>query len=161
MATAIRWTPSSGARIGVGELLARVDAFCFTGRAPQTLHVTTLALGALAIGRVRSSGHEIALAEPDRVSFIAPLRGAIRTEARGRALDARADETLYLREGPRRTEVVPPAAGGAYAAAIVLAPAPRRPGAAPPRRARVGAGLRRRSRHARLRGASALVSRRA
>jgi AraC-like DNA-binding protein len=115
----------------LGSLLARIDGFRFTGRGPHDMRTRKLSLGESTVGRVVSTGHEIALDEPERATFIVPLQGVIRTRAQGRSLDAGVSQGLYLREGSRRTEVSP-AQTGVYEAAIVLAPAPRRTGATAP-----------------------------
>jgi AraC-like DNA-binding protein len=112
---------------GRDALFRHVDAFRFVGRGPGRLFVRSLPLGTVTVATVESSGHDIALNEPSKVSFLVPLQGGLEVEARRGRLSAAADAALLLPTGQRTTSVRPES-GLRFRAVVALAQhqAPRR-----------------------------------
>jgi AraC-like DNA-binding protein len=118
-----------------------VDRFGFVDADPGRMRVETLPLGTVTVALVRSTGHDIALHEPDRSSFLIPLAGRIAVSTRGDTLETAAGGALFVSPGHRTTQVRAPV-DRAYEAVVALAPRSRpekdsRGGAARPARDRV------------------------
>lgn len=91
-------------------------------RAPRAM-VDRAQLGPLTLGRVVSTGHEVALGEPLAWSLVFPLAGVIVTEVDGRTLRAQPGQGLLLGPGRRRTRVTPPGDGGPFRGVPLMLPA--------------------------------------
>lgn len=103
------------------RLFDHVDRIDFVDRCRGRMEVTALPTGVLTLGIVQSTGHDIALVEPGRTTFLAPLHGRIHVDAGEARLDASAGALLFLRSGHRTTSVRADEEGG-FLAAVVLAP---------------------------------------
>jgi AraC-like DNA-binding protein len=88
-------------------LFDRVEAFRFAGGRPGSLNIMVLSFDRVTVARVRSVGHDIALTEDDRVTFLAPLAGQISVEAFGGSIAAGSGGALLIGPGHRRTAVRP------------------------------------------------------
>lgn len=132
---------------GHDGLFAGVETFLFVPGRRGGMVVRSLPLGAVTVASVESVGHDIALLEPDRLSFLAPLQGGLSVEADGTLLAAQPGAGLFLRAGWRRTAVRAPGSGR-FRALVALAPvrpgirrgSPALPGQALPAMAEAGAG---------------------
>jgi len=99
----------------------------FSGASPLKLHdpdmgdatVERAVLGELAIGSVRSTGHDVTVRESTSVSLVLPLQGAMTTETGGRTITAGAGMGLLLPRGHRQTRVACPGTGQ-YSAFILM-----------------------------------------
>jgi AraC-like DNA-binding protein len=112
------------------SLFDRVDRFRFLGRGSGRMLTRRVGLGRSTIGLVESTGHDIALLEADRVTFLLPLQGRIGVATDRAALQAGAGSCMLLPPGFRNTTVRPDPQGR-FRAAIVMAPlAPDRPAGA-------------------------------
>ncbi len=105
-------------------LFDRVDHFSLLDSRQGEMLVRSLRLGDVTVATVRSSGHDIALDEPGRLTMLAPLRGRIGVETRRDRLETPAGGALFLRSGYRTTRVRPDRGQG-FLAAVALAPARR------------------------------------
>lgn len=114
------WLPFERQRMFPGE-----REFDFTPADSQMLAVRTTRLGVTRLCRVVSSGHRIALEEPQNGTVIMPRAGAIEVETEGRTLRAGVGETLVFPPNRRRTLVIPGPAGH-FAADCVLLAIPQR-----------------------------------
>jgi AraC-like DNA-binding protein len=79
-------------------------------------------LGGVGFARVRSSGHDIDLAETDCLTLMSPLRGRIVTQFSGEEHGAETNHVLAMSYGPRKTRVLGDAAGGFEAAVVRIRP---------------------------------------
>jgi AraC-like DNA-binding protein len=129
------------AEVGVAEavvagrsvLFERVERLAFTDRRAGSMRVETLPLGKITLAIVRSTGHDIALDEPRRTSFLLPLSGRLGVGNRRAQLQAGDGGALWLGAGYRTTLVRAPAAAP-FAALVALGPgASRRQTAMPGR----------------------------
>lgn len=116
---------------GRNVLFDRVDAFRFVGNGAGHLLIRSLPLRSVTVATVSSSGHDIALHEASKASFLMPLGGTLSIGTEGRSFTAGADGALFLRPGYRET-AVRPATQERFRAALVLAPRGGRAGAAEP-----------------------------
>ncbi len=96
---------SGAAYPGRNGLFLGVADFRFVSGARGGMLVGSLPLGEVTVAVVESGGHDIALHEPGRLSFLAPLAGSVRVETEHSSLAAGAGGGLFLREGCRRTAV--------------------------------------------------------
>jgi AraC-like DNA-binding protein len=83
--------------------------------------VENASIDALSIGRVTSSGHDVALSEDTRFALLLPLAGSISTETAGTTLKSFGD-ALLLPPGARRTRVEAPSASSFIGAAVIAPP---------------------------------------
>lgn len=129
------------AQVGVAEaasagrsvLFERVERLAFTDRRAGSMRVETLPLGSITLAIVRSTGHEIALDERRRASFLLPLSGRLGVDNRRAQFTAGDGGALWLGTGYRTTLVRAPAAAG-FAALVALGPGASRRQAAMPGR---------------------------
>jgi AraC-like DNA-binding protein len=108
---------------GAESLFSGGNALHLLPAPSQKAAVDRAMLGGLTIGRVASTGHEVALSEPLNWSLVMPLAGTIETEVNGRTLRARPGQGLLLEPGPRRTRVVPAKRGESFRGVPILLPA--------------------------------------
>jgi AraC-like DNA-binding protein len=87
------------------------EYFAFTRSTAPSLSVQTAALRDARLHRVRSTGHEIRLAESEHISFLLPRRGTIEVATAHDRFVARPGETLLFAPNTRTTTVVPDPAG--------------------------------------------------
>jgi AraC-like DNA-binding protein len=129
------------AEVGVAEaapagrsvLFERVERLAFTDRRAGSMRVETLPLGKITLALVRSTGHDIALDERRRASFLLPVSGRLGIDNRRTQLHAGDGGALWLGTGYRTTLVRAPAAA-AFAALVALGPGASRRQAAMPGR---------------------------
>jgi AraC-like DNA-binding protein len=112
-------------------LFDRVDRFRFLSSGAGRLLTLRLDLGRSTIGVVESNGHDIALVEAGRVSFLLPLQGRIDVATDRAELQAGAGGSMLLHPGFRRTTVRPDPQGRFRAALVMVPIAPDRPAGAP------------------------------
>ena len=98
-----------------------VEHFALTDPARGRLVTSLLPLDDMGVFLVRSTGHDIALSERTRTTFIAPLSGEIRVEIEGARARGVPGRSMLLRPGFRSTQVRPPDASP-FAAIAVIAP---------------------------------------
>jgi len=87
----------------------------FSGASAPVLHATDRArllverawLGGMSIGRVTSSGHDVAVLEIARDTVLIPVEGRVQTEMHDRTFEAGAGKLLVASTGRRRTRVLP------------------------------------------------------
>jgi AraC-like DNA-binding protein len=118
-------------------LFVRLDAFRFVGTAAGRMLARRLDIGAVTLGLVESTGHDIGVLEPARTTFLAPIHGRVGVDCRHGELTAQGAATLLLRPGRRTTHVRPDRAGR-FAAALALAPSGARPRSLPAMAGRLG-----------------------
>jgi AraC-like DNA-binding protein len=118
-------------------LFDRLDAFRFVGPSAGRMLTRRLDIGAVTLGLVESTGHDIGVVEPSRATFLAPIQGRVGVSWRQGDLTAQGAGTLLLQHGRRMTHVRPDRAGR-FAAALALAPAGARSRGLPPLPGRLG-----------------------
>ncbi|MGD9805472.1 MAG: helix-turn-helix transcriptional regulator [Hyphomicrobiaceae bacterium] len=79
--------------------------FSFLDRAYQSLSSAMVAIDQAYLSTVRSSGHEIWLADEDRVAVLFPISGAIEVERRRETRNAGPGEVLVVGVGERKTRL--------------------------------------------------------
>ncbi|WP_339949606.1 helix-turn-helix domain-containing protein [uncultured Albimonas sp.] len=115
-------TRTGPGRDGRDVVFDHVEHFALTDPEAGRLVTSLLPLEDLGVFLVRSTGHDIALSEPERTTFIAPLDGVIEVEGERSRARGTPCESMLLQPGYRRTRVRPPEAGG-FAAIAVITPA--------------------------------------
>lgn len=88
----------------------------FSGDIPPVLHEARSArmtvdrahLGEMLLGRVVSTGHDIAVAEDRKLSVVMPIRGELLTEMAGKTYRTGVGQILIASRGRRKTRVVGP-----------------------------------------------------
>lgn len=109
------------ARRGGFALFDAVDRFRFVPGPRARMRERSHRLGAATVGRVESTGHDIALDERERGTILLPLRGQVRVATAQSELRAGVGGALLLRPGFRSTQVRA-GADGAFAALVLLVP---------------------------------------
>ncbi|MFC3183262.1 helix-turn-helix transcriptional regulator [Cypionkella sinensis] len=102
------------------QLFHRTDRFRFL-EPDGRLAVRRLCPDALVLARVWSTGHEIALEEPERLTVLFPWAGRITCAVRGDVIAAEAGGILAFPPNRRQTVVEPPQ-NGAYIADVLTLP---------------------------------------
>jgi AraC-like DNA-binding protein len=105
----------------VPQLFHRTDSFrLFDPRGRIAVHRATELQ--LVLGRVRSTGHDITLEEPDRLSLLFPWAGRITCSVRDAMMVAYAGGVLAFAPNRRRTVVAPPSRGVPFMADVLTLP---------------------------------------
>lgn len=104
---------------GRDALFESVDRFAFVGRGKAGLLVQSVSIGTVTLAIVQSSGHDIALNDPENATFLAPLQGRVGVETSGTSVTADRHGALFLRPGYRST-AVRPNRSGVFRAAVAL-----------------------------------------
>ncbi|HBU16147.1 MAG TPA: hypothetical protein DEF16_16195 [Gemmobacter sp.] len=114
--------PYWGTGVGyVPQLFHRTDSFrLFDPRGRMAVHRATDRH--LVLGRVRSTGHEITLEEPDRLTLLFPWAGRITCTIREEMTGAKTGGVLAFAPNRRRTVVEPPRRGGPFVADVLTLP---------------------------------------
>jgi AraC-like DNA-binding protein len=108
---------------GRGEfaLFDRVDRFRFVARRGAMMRTVSHLIGAATVGRVESTGHDIALDERERGTILLPRRGRLVVEDGRRELQAGPGGAILLRPGFRTTRVRAGSEGD-FLALVLLVP---------------------------------------
>lgn len=114
--------PHGGAGAGyIPQLFHRTDSFrLFDPRGHIAVHRATARH--LVLGRVRSTGHDITLEEPDRLTLLFPWAGRITCTIRDAMSGAEAGAFLAFAPNRRRTVVEPPRRGVPFVADVLTLP---------------------------------------
>ncbi|MGE0419182.1 MAG: hypothetical protein AB7O80_20450, partial [Acetobacteraceae bacterium] len=112
---------ASNDHAGQAVLFERVDHFRLVHPRTGAMIVRSLPLGSVTVATVRSTGHDIALDETDRATFLAPMSGTLHVDTGGPALVARPGGGILVGRGFRRTEVRAPG-HGPFHALVAVAP---------------------------------------
>lgn len=105
------------------RLFNRTESFRFFDKA-GCLDIASLRVpdSQMDLARVRSTGHEILLEEPDRLSVILPWAGTIRSEVKGELFGTGASGVLVFDPNRRRTIVERPSVRAPYVADLMTIP---------------------------------------
>ncbi len=95
--------------------------FALEPAAAASMRVETAWLDQARLCRVRSTGHEVHLAEPENATVLMPRRGRLEVVTEQGSFAARPGETLLFMPNARRTRVVPDRSG-AFECDCVLLP---------------------------------------
>lgn len=106
---------------GRSVLFERVDSFRFVSGRAGSMLVQSVACGSVTVATVRSSGHDIALEERGRTTFLTPLRGTLEIDAARSTLRCGSGGGILLRPGSRNTAVRASEADD-FLGAVVTAP---------------------------------------
>lgn len=105
------------------RLFDRTESFRFLDKA-GCLDIASLRLpdSPLGLARVRSTGHEILLEEPDRISIILPWSGTVSSEVDGDVFRTGANGVLVFDPNRRRTTVQRTSPAAPYIADLLTLP---------------------------------------
>ncbi len=115
----ISW--SGGADAYAPQLFHRTDSFRFLA-AEGRIGITRLGLAELVLARVRSTGHDITLEEPDRVTLLFPWAGRISCSVGEETTASEAGGVLAFGPNQRRTVVERPRHAPLYQADVLTLP---------------------------------------
>lgn len=89
-------------------------------RADASLRIEEGFLGAVKVGRVTTTGHDVELFEPGGVTLLMPLRGRAQVDTGERRLEAGPGGALLLPAGRRMTRVEPDLSGIYLGSPVIL-----------------------------------------